>query len=407
MQDLSRDMEDLMRRASEEYPLKQGKDRWGEVASGISQSPGGSPMPKQRGSNGKLYSLLFLLVMVFCYLILSDSTIETYPAKPNETNNSKQTKSIIVNHSDKINVGETMSHSIALNTKFTSLSFADPKVLNKIENHVFTMKLFDEKTGKHDRINAKENLPVGKFETEHLNEESSNRLFQDQHIEDKSAVGLALIDVTKSNQKKAGKDGSSKKGFYYGIVSGIHLNTIKGQEFEKTGFALGLAVGYRFNSTLSLESGLLVSKKFYWTRGDHFNMTEMEAAMPSGMEMIEVHGSSRIIEIPLHLRYDFSDKANHRFYASTGFSSYIMTKEDNQYHTMLNGTDGKMTGSYSQDRRYFAASFDMSMGYEKDLGVKSHIRVEPFLQLPIRGIGIGQLPVRTAGLRLSLTGSAH
>lgn len=199
----------------------------------------------------------------------------------------------------------------------------------------------------------------------------------------------------------------SKSGFYYGLVSGVDINTIKDQGFKKAGFDVGVLAGYRFSSALSLESGLLFAKKFYWTTGKYFSMDEMRSTMPAAMEMIEVHGSSRILELPLHLRYDLSIKDNHRLFSSAGFSSFIMTEENNQYHTLLNGTEGKMYSSYKKDRRYFAAAVEFGLGYEKDLGKKGHIRFEPYLQLPVRGIGVGHLPVRSAGLRIGLTRCVH
>jgi hypothetical protein len=133
----------------------------------------------------------------------------------------------------------------------------------------------------------------------------------------------------------------------------------------------------------------------------------MEAAMPSGMEITELHGSTGIIVIPFHLRYNIINKRNHRFYSLTGLSSYVITNENNEYFTMLNGTSGKMNGDYTANRNYFAASIDLGLGYEKDIGKKDHLRLEPYLQLPVRGIGVGRLQVRTAGVRIAITRSAQ
>jgi hypothetical protein len=133
----------------------------------------------------------------------------------------------------------------------------------------------------------------------------------------------------------------------------------------------------------------------------------MEAAMPSGMEITELQGSTGIIVIPFHLRYNIIHKRNHRFYSLTGLSSYVITNENNEYFTMLNGTSGKMNGNYTANRNYFAASIDLGLGYEKDIGKNNHLRLEPYLQLPVRGIGVGRLQVRTAGVRFAITRSAQ
>ena len=61
-----------------------------------------------------------------------------------------------------------------------------------------------------------------------------------------------------------------------------------------------------------------------------------------------------------------------------------------------------MHSTYKKDGRYFAAAADIGFGYEKDLG-KNHLRFEPYLQLPVKGIGVGDLRVKTAGIRIALT----
>ena len=69
---------------------------------------------------------------------------------------------------------------------------------------------------------------------------------------------------------------------------------------------------------------------------------------------------------------------------------------------MMNGTENKMFGSYSENKKYFAATVDVSFGYERKLG-GSHIKLQPYLQLPVRGIGVGDLPIKSAGMRVGLT----
>jgi hypothetical protein len=134
-------------------------------------------------------------------------------------------------------------------------------------------------------------------------------------------------------------------------------------------------------------------------------MDKMSSTTPAGMKLIEVNGSSRLLEVPLHLSHDLSLKNNRRVFSSAGVSSFILTEENNKYNTMLNGIEGKMVGNYTKDMVYLAGAFDLALGYEKDLGKKNHIRIQSYLQLPIRGIGIGQLRVKTAGFKVGLTRS--
>ena len=74
---------------------------------------------------------------------------------------------------------------------------------------------------------------------------------------------------------------------------------------------------------------------------------------------------------------------------------------------MQNGTEGMMYSTYKNRHGYIAGSFDIGIGYEKDIGARTALRIEPYLQLPLRGIGVGELRLRTVGVRIALTRSSN
>ena len=147
---------------------------------------------------------------------------------------------------------------------------------------------------------------------------------------------------------------------------------------------------------------MLFSKKHYTTSGDNFSMKVVGSTMPPPMKIMQVDGYSRIIEIPVSVRYDFAKTPNGNFFASTGLSSYLLTNENNQYHTMLNGTEQMMYGNYKKNETYVAGSIDLGVGYSQNFGKKNSIRFQPYLQIPVNGIGVGDLHVMGTGIRLSL-----
>jgi hypothetical protein len=195
----------------------------------------------------------------------------------------------------------------------------------------------------------------------------------------------------------------SGKGFYYGLLAGPGFNSIKSQGLKKPGLNVGILGGYRFGKRVSLETGLLFAQKYYTTSGKYFSMKEIGPAMPSAMTVMEVDGSTGVIEIPVHFRYDVFKNLGRRFFSSTGFSSYIVTKESNQYHAAMNGAEEMVYGTYKNNRRYFAASADLSIGYEQNLGKKNKIRLQLYVKLPLKGIGVGDLQVMSRGLQAGIT----
>ncbi len=73
-----------------------------------------------------------------------------------------------------------------------------------------------------------------------------------------------------SKAKPANLNKSSGKGFYIGLIGGPDLSTVKFQEVKQTGYSLGAIVGYRISKRISIESGLIWDKKYYYSSAEYF-----------------------------------------------------------------------------------------------------------------------------------------
>ena len=194
-----------------------------------------------------------------------------------------------------------------------------------------------------------------------------------------------------------------QRGIYFGFVAGPSFNQVKSQGLNKSGFDIGLLAGYQLNNKLSIESGLLFEKKYYFSDGKYFDMSKAGTGMPAGMKVLSLEGSCAIFEIPLKLKFDFARNNHTRFFATTGISTYIITNEYNKYRTLISGTQQDVTGNYNNTSNYFAATIHISGGYQRKIGKLVSLRIEPFLQIPIRGLGIGSLPILSTGIHLGIT----
>jgi hypothetical protein len=120
--------------------------------------------------------------------------------------------------------------------------------------------------------------------------------------------------------------------------------------------------------------------------------------MPQGMDVMSLEGSSRFFELPVKFKYSVFQKNRSGVFLSTGISSYLMTREENDYHAMMNGSEQNMSGSYNNNRRYVAVMANIGAEYNYKIGKYTRLRIEPYLQIPLKGIGIGSMPVMTTGL---------
>jgi len=52
---------------------------------------------------------------------------------------------------------------------------------------------------------------------------------------------------------------------------------------------------------------------------------------------------------------------------------------------------GNMNGNYTTTSGYFAGALNISAGYAHTIGKNNTIRFEPYITIPTKGIGIGNL----------------
>jgi hypothetical protein len=388
MQNIEPDINELLRRAAENYPLAEGEDKWAEIVSKIGDSTADKNQPK-KSDRKKYYSALLLLLFIFLsgyfFLIRNNNGPVAHKTQPANIATVETTVAAKSHHKENVS---GVVNKPANKTKYTPT-----------QSEVNILYPAIEQT---DKIELRNN--IGEIAQESQADpvknqiENTARLLSPRRIIDDSATA----ELTSSTRNKF----SPRHGLYYGVSAGLAVSSVKSSGLKTPGYELGAFAGYRFNEKISLESGLFFGRKSYMSEGKYFSMKEVGAAM-TGMDVMQIEGGSYIFQIPLHLRYDFPNKNNQRFFISSGFSSYLLINEQNKYDVMISGAEKEMSGTYWKDRKYFAAAIDLGVGYEKNLGRKSLLRIEPYIQIPLRGIGVGSLPVSSAGLRLGLGKYAH
>lgn len=169
----------------------------------------------------------------------------------------------------------------------------------------------------------------------------------------------------------------------------------------KLGFNAGVLAGWHLTHQLSLETGISITQKNYYSSGEFFH--PKTGMMPAGMKVMSLNGQSTLFDIPLSVKYNFTKNKN-GFYGIAGTSSYLLAKEQNEYNAMMSGQPMILNSTYSKNSFYPFSTINFGAGYQRSLG-GSILRIEPYVQIPLRGIGIGSMPVTSTGLHLIITGN--
>jgi hypothetical protein len=431
MEHLENDMDDLFQKAGDLYPLKTTASDWDAVAGKLNGEGFGDQaiVPGTNTStarNRRRWLLLLLLIPVGLGSIIyfSQSKKQSNPSAAIhvKSNDSRKTESSSI----KPDI-QTEKTKIALINKTEGDKPYTQKesitsVTQKHSEASFSSENHGNKNGFRSNVEVAsiaggESLKNNPSES-WASENNLNSLAQTLAIKTLSlsvsetskiiaVEGNILPSAASDPVKIASLSASSKtnktpsnKGFYVGFIAGPDLSAVKFQSVKQAGFSLGVLAGYRLSKKFSIETGLLWDKKYYYSIGEYFDKSHTN--IPANTKISSVSGNCNMFEIPINLRYDFVTKNNHGFFVKAGISSYLM-KRENYSIISLQWPSYPYDSTYKNSINNIFSVLQLSGGYEHSIGAKTNIWIEPYLKIPLQGIGIGNMPISSAGFYIGIS----
>ncbi len=172
--------------------------------------------------------------------------------------------------------------------------------------------------------------------------------------------------------------------------------------FYEPGYKIGAAVNYQLNPKLTLSTGLIHSTVRYTARGQDYNPTTSPYNNNYNLSPNRVLAECLILDIPVNLNYEVLNFEHSRIVASAGLSSYIMMSEeyDFQYDTYTPGQAESWNGKTGSFHLFSNAGF--SIGYQMDVSLQWSLQVEPFIKVPLKEVGWGNVKLYSVGSFVSV-----
>jgi hypothetical protein len=407
MQPLNHDMDDLMRLAAAGYPVKpQGAD-WDKVAQQL-QDSGSTTV--ETGRHGFLKKLLFLLPLLLasfvCDRFLEFQYGHLKMFKTAEAGTSPSAKEVApVPYTSAITAkGGVVSNAEIVPYKRTETAVAIPqkRTVGKkanYENSTDAAELLWLQTAPDASRSAAESaftntLPFPKALL-HRNSITA-------HLPQRAPQqpGIAIAEKQPVTKQAKARHVPLKK-WYVSVVAGPDVSRVKGQKLEEAGYSLGVLGGYNLTSRWGVETGLLWDKKNYYSKGAYFK-TDKIYLLPHS-EVVQVAGYCAMFEIPVNVRFNAVRTRDHVVFASGGVSSYLMQKEDYYYVYRRYGEDYAGNKLYKDASKNWFSVANISLGYERRILKRTSLRIEPYARIPLKGVGIGSLPLSSMGVLVGIT----
>lgn len=191
-----------------------------------------------------------------------------------------------------------------------------------------------------------------------------------------------------TNNKKPGR-----KGLEAGITLGPDYNVAASLKRGKVGFNFGIILKYNFSNRWSIQSGAIYNKKLYGANASEYTFT-----YPNTYKWIAA--DCNVLDVPLNVFYTFSENGRNRWSAMAGASSYFMLKEKYDYW-YENGY--KVSHEYKNQHQHYLSVLNLGVNWERQTIGRLRWSLQPYVKVPLGGVGQGSIKLYTAGLALQLT----
>ncbi|HWK99576.1 MAG TPA: hypothetical protein VNQ55_06500 [Parapedobacter sp.] len=162
---------------------------------------------------------------------------------------------------------------------------------------------------------------------------------------------------------------------------------------------IGLTATYRVNGWFSITAGALYAKKLY--QADFADYRPGGNPVYTQYTPITVNADCDVLDIPVNINIDIIRKHRGTLFASTGLSSYLMLREAYDYNYPPHQYGDMKQLTLHNENRHILGLANLSIGYRRRLGDAVSITVQPFVKVPLTGIGNGKLKLYSSGVALS------
>ncbi|NMM47954.1 hypothetical protein [Marinigracilibium pacificum] len=204
-------------------------------------------------------------------------------------------------------------------------------------------------------------------------------------------VGKTASTIKVNEEKQVVHPAISVAAYY-----AADMSTVNFKGFDKFSDRMGFSIFLNVTNKWSIETGANISTKYYWAGSGNYT-TGGYYKDPD-----KTYGTCEVLDIPLNVRYYFDNKGKTKWFVTTGISSWLMLEEEYEYYYNYNQYENP-TGWYGENENYhWFGVLNLEVGLERSLSKRWSVSAIPYFNLPLKGVGNGQVRLISNGLKVAL-----
>ena len=189
----------------------------------------------------------------------------------------------------------------------------------------------------------------------------------------------------------------SDNHFVIGVLLGSEASFTETNALCRPTWKAGLSVEYRFGRKHALKLGANYIRKDYRTN-NAANYRAPAGFWENGVAPQSVMANCDVLELTLSETYFFKGHAQKGFYINGGLTSYLMLEEIYNYSYENPPTNARMRWGTQNTNQHWMGIAEVSFGYNLPFTDKSSLQIAPYAQIPLTGVGHGQLKLFSSGV---------
>lgn len=193
------------------------------------------------------------------------------------------------------------------------------------------------------------------------------------------------------------------KQFAIGLSWAPDFNSLGLSEKPTPTNKVGLRLFWKPLSRLELQTGVFYNQKKYTSSGESYNLSDSYwDYQTNGVKPSLINGSCSVIDIPITVGYDILQRSKWTWSVSGGLSTYILLDEQYYYEYELPNPGAATSWVTDENSTLRWSIANASVSGEYHLLPGTIVRIEPFLQAPLREVGWGNVSLYGYGVLFTI-----
>ncbi|MBB6127765.1 hypothetical protein [Mucilaginibacter lappiensis] len=189
--------------------------------------------------------------------------------------------------------------------------------------------------------------------------------------------------------------------FTLAIMAAPDLNAVNSFNRNQVGTNFGVQLGIHLSKKLSISTGASYAVKPYQATGSQYNSIAWQGKSSNDLPDY-VSANCKVLDIPLNLNYQFYAKGRNKFAIGSGLSSYIMLRE-NYHFSFADGSKPSYDVQVDGRNQHWLGVLNLNATYERRINSKFSTIIQPYMKLPVTGIGVGRVDLRSTGVAVGVS----